>query len=118
MRNGNYRTLLLVTLFITAVIVGSFGRHAALNPAMAQTQETRKTQRWEYCYMSAPYSTNDGWKVRVSRGGDQEIRDSDQTGAAALNKLGLDGWELVGSGGEVVNQGNQTFTHFFLKRPK
>jgi hypothetical protein len=60
--------------------------------------------------MSAPYSTVDGWKVAVARGGEPEIRDSYHTGVAALNKLGADGWELVGATGDA--------TKFFLRRPK
>jgi hypothetical protein len=92
--------------------------NSLVKSTLAQTQEARKTQKWEYCYVSAPYSTINGWKVKVSRGGELEIRDSDVTGATVLNKLGSEGWELVGTSAEVYNQGNNTAINFYLKRAR
>jgi hypothetical protein len=110
MRKLYCRSLSSILLILIVTMVGLLVWNIAGSSTAAQTQESKKVQRWEYCYMSAPYSTVEGWKVAVARGGEQEIRESDQTGAAALNKLGADGWELVGATGDA--------TKFFLKRPK
>ena|SRR5215813_1311021 len=117
MRSVN-RTPFLTVLGVSLFVVGFLIWNSLVKPTSAQTQETKKVQRWEYCYVGAPYKTVDGWKVKVSRGSEQEIRDSDATGAAALNKLGSDGWELVGMGSHVYDQGNQTATEFYLKRAR
>jgi hypothetical protein len=117
MRNTK-STPVLIILIISLLMVGFLTWSRFVEPTSAQTQENRKTQTWEYCYMSAPYTMPEGWKVTVSRGGKEEIRDSDTTGTAALNKLGSEGWELVGTSTNVTNQGNQTFTSFYLKRAR
>ena len=115
MRNKNFKVVLSLTVlsFATFTLLGSF---SLVKSAFAQPQETKKLQRWEYCYMSVPQSGKDGSYVTISRGDDQEALDSDSTGAKALNKLGADGWELVGVSNEVTN--NHTYTRFFLKRPR
>ena len=118
MRNQNFRTVVLSLIVFSLATFTLVSRFSLVKSALAQPQETKKLQRWEYCYMSAPYPAKDGWKVTISRGGDQEALDSDITGATALNKLGADGWELVGVSDEVVNQSNQTTTKLILKRPK
>lgn len=105
MQKLNYILLIVV---VTMVALGVW--NITGSSTVAQTQEAKKVQRWEYCYMSNPYSTVDGWKVIVSQGGGQETRDTDQTGVTALNRLGSDGWELVGTSGDD--------TKFFLRRPK
>ena len=116
--NKNLRIVLLTLFVLSLALFALLGRSTLVKRAVAQPQESKKLQRWEYCYMSAPHSTGDGWQVTISRGEKQEALDSDTTGAAALNKLGAEGWELVGVSDEVANRGNQTFTKLFLKRPK
>jgi len=116
--NRNFRIVFLTLFVLSLAIFVLLSRSSLVKRAVAQPQESKKLQRWEYCYMSAPYPGKDGWKVTISRGGDQEALDSDMTGAAALNKLGSEGWELVGVSDAVTNQGNQTITRLFLKRPK
>ena len=110
MPNLNCRSFSSILLIVIVAMVGLHVWNIAGSSTAAQTQESKKAQKWEYCYMSAPYSTVDGSKVMVFRGGEPEIRDSDHTGVAALNKLGADGWELVGTSGDA--------TKFFLRRPK
>jgi hypothetical protein len=116
--NRNLRIVLLTLFVLSLAIFALLGRSTLVKRTAAQPQESKKLQRWEYCYMSAPSRRNDGWAVMISRGDKQEALDSDMTGAAALNKLGAEGWELVGVSDEVTGQGNQTFTKFFLKRLK
>jgi len=87
---------------------------------MAHQQETRKVDKWEYCYMSSPfnYTTNKIWKVYVSQGGETQMADSDRTGITALNRLGTEGWELVSASDEVGGPSLPTSTRFVLKRPR
>jgi hypothetical protein len=115
MGNKNFKVVLslIVLSLATFALLGGFN---LVKPAFAQPQETRKVQQWEYCYMSVPQPGKDGSYVTISRGDHQEALDSDTTGAKALNKLGADGWELVGVSNEVTN--NHTYTRFFLKRPR
>ena len=116
MDNKNLKVVLSLTVLSLAVfaLLGGFN---LVKSAFAQPQETKTVQRWEYCYMTVPTpKKNGGWYVTVSRGDDQEELDSDTTGAKPLNKLGADGWELVGVSNEVTN--NHTYTRFFLKRPR
>src|SRR6185436_12649642 len=116
MGNKNFRVVLSLTVlsFATVALLGGF---SLVKSAFAQPQQTKTVQRWEYCYMTVPTPKKDGsgWYVTVSRGDSQEDLDSDTTGAKPLNKLGADGWELIGVSNEVTN--NHTYTRFFLKRP-
>ena len=114
--NKNVKVVLSLTVLslVTFAVLGGF---SLVKSAFAQPQETKTVQRWEYCYMTVPTpKKNGGWYVTVSRGDDQEDLDSDTTGAKPLNKLGADGWELIGVSNEVTN--NHTYTRFFLKRPR
>lgn len=104
---------LLVLILLTGALLGC---QSLFRLTSVDKQESKKVQRWEYCLMSPPYPTPYGWKVNIYLGGKDETIDSDMSSVAALNKLGADGWELVGVSDEVVNQGNQTFTKFLLKR--
>ena len=116
MDNKNVKVVLSLTVLslVTFVVLGGF---SLVRSAFAQPQETKTVQRWEYCYMTVPTpKKTGGWYVTVSRGDDQEDLDSDTTGAKPLNKLGADGWELIGVSNEVTN--NHTYTRFFLKRPR
>ena len=115
MCNRNSKLVLSLTVLSLAAFT-LLGGFSLVKSTFAQPQETKKVQRWEYCYMSVPQPGKDGSYVTISRGDDQETIDSDMTGAKALNKLGTDGWELVGVSNEVTN--NHTYTRFFLKRPR
>jgi hypothetical protein len=53
-----------------------------------------------------------GWKAQVSRGSSIDNVDSDITGISTVNRLGLEGWELVSV---VHEKGNSV--EYFLKRP-
>lgn len=113
---------LTVTCLATIVLLS---RDHLLREAVAQSQE--KPQRWEYCYVSSPftYGSSAGsitTKVYVSQGGEKWLADSDTTGVAALNKLGAEGWELVSASDELTQPGGPTTlpttTRFLLKRRK
>lgn len=120
MRNRIFKGPLLALAVIGLATVVLLNRRNLVTPAMAQPQETRRVEKWEYCYMSSPfnYNNNKTWKVYVSQGGETQMADSDRTGVAALNKLGGDGWELVSASDEVVSTGLPTSTRFVLKRPR
>ena len=115
MDNKNVKVVLslIVLGLATFALLGGF---SLVKSAFAQPQETKTVQRWEYCYMTVPTPKKNGWYVTITRGDDQEDLESDLTGAKPLNKLGADGWELIGVSNEVTN--NHTFTRFFLKRPR
>ena len=90
MRNRTFTRYLLSLTVIVLIAVFFLQRHNLMNPVMAQAQEVKKVQKWEYCYVSSPftYGTANNWKVHVSYGREMQLADSDPTGVAALNKLG------------------------------
>ena len=113
--------VLAVVCLATIVLLS---RQNVLGEAMAQSD---KHQKWEYCYVSSPFYFgtvgNYSLKVYVSQGGEKWMADSDNTGVAALNKLGAEGWELVSASDELTNNGSSpanppTTTRFLLKRPR
>jgi hypothetical protein len=53
-----------------------------------------------------------GWKAQFSRGSSIENVESDITGISTVNKLGLEGWEVV----SVVHERGGS-VEYFLKRP-
>jgi hypothetical protein len=119
MRNRilNYPIALVVVVGLAGILLG---RHSTMNQAMGQSQQAKKAQQWEYCYVSSPYTykTANNWQVNISYGGATQMADTDMTGVAALDKLGADGWELVSASDESVGQGQPSKTGFLLKRPK
>lgn len=121
MQNRTFMRSLLSIFMIVLVAVIFLQRYNLLNAVMAQPQEVKKIQRWDYCYVSSPfaYETATNWKVSVSYGGEVRMADSDVTGIAALNKLGAEGWELISASDEVVREGGPPIrTRFILKRPR
>lgn len=114
------------TLLMTVVCVATFvllSRHHPPGEAMAQSQEM--FQKWEYLYMSSPFTYgsngNISTKVFLSQGGVKWLEDSDSTGVLTLNKLGDIGWELVSASDELPAPGispvpQPTTTRFILKR--
>jgi hypothetical protein len=114
MDNKNFKVVFSLTVLSLAAFALLGGFNLAKS-AFAQPQ-AKTVQRWEYCYMSVPQPGKDGSYVTISRGDAQETLESDTTGAKALNRLGADGWELVGVSNEVTN--NHTYSRFFLKRPR
>ena len=120
MRNRilNYSIALVVLAGLAGMLFLS--RHSTMNQAMGQSQQAKKSQQWEYCYVSGPYTyeTTNNWKVSISYGGATQMADTDLTGVAALNKLGAEGWELVSAIDEALGQGQPSKTRFILKRPK
>ena len=81
------------------------------------------TQKWEYCAIFSNVSLGrEGWKAQVvySRDGAETFEEAGNSShlISTLNRLGADGWELVGISNEVTSMGSQTLTKFFLKRAK
>jgi hypothetical protein len=68
--------------------------------------------RWEYCTVNTITPGTGGWKAQVFYGTSSQNVESDMTGIFALDRLGADGWEVVG----VVHQTGYS-TEYFLKRP-
>lgn len=122
MKNRFKRAALVLTVICFAALT-LLSRHYLPGEVMAQSQE--KSQKWEYCYVSSPFTFGSNGsistKVYVSKGGEKWLADSDNTGVAALNRLGAEGWELVSASDELTPSGipgNPTTTRFLLKRPK
>ena len=117
-QNRIMRMLLLVLSIVALAAVVLVLRPGLVKPA--QAQENKKTQKWEYCSVSNAYAgpNSNEWLVSVSRGGEREFLETDMSGVSAFNKLGADGWELVGVGDEPTRPGNQITTTFIFKRPR
>ena len=117
MKNRTTRSAALALFVMALGTTILLNRYDLLGEAKAQSQ---KSQKWEYCYVTSPFSygssDNVSFKVYVSQGGEKSLADSDSTGVAALNKLGAEGWELVSASDELTNP--PTVTRFLLKRPK
>ena len=110
-RNRKYTILILIVSVLALASITEFGRHA-WQSIEAQTRVSTMPQRWEYCTVNMITPGSGGWKAQVSHGGSIENVDSDISGISTLNRLGLDGWELV----SVVHEtGNSV--EYFLKRP-
>jgi len=108
-RNRKFTTLILIVSVLALASITEFGRYA-LQAIQAQTR--LPTQRWEYCTVNMITPGTGGWKAQLSHGGAIENVESDLTGISTLNRLGMNGWELV----SVVHQtGNSA--EYFLKRP-
>lgn len=124
MKNRITRSAALVLTVICLATIVLLSRNYLTGDAMAQSQE--KTQNWEYCYVSSPFTAGTSGsistKVYVSTGGEKWLADSDSTGVAVLNRLGAEGWELVSASDELTPIGGPsslpTTTRFLLKRPR
>jgi Tfp pilus assembly protein PilV len=103
--------LVLVLSVIGIVSIAELGRYAF----QAQTRPPASPLtrvRWEYCTVNTITPGTGGWKAQVFYGTNSQSVESDMTGILAVNRLGVDGWEVV----SVVHQtGNST--EYFLKRP-
>lgn len=109
--NRKFTILILIVSVLALASITGFGRYA-LQAIQAQTRVPTQPQRWEYCTVNMITPGTGGWKAQVSHGGAIENADSDMTGISTVNRLGLNGWEVV----SVVHQtGNST--EYFLKRP-
>ena len=109
-RNRKVTILILIVSVLALASITEFGRQA-VQAIQAQTRPTQP-QRWEYCTVNMITPGTGGWKAQLSHGGAIENVESDITGISTLNRLGMNGWELV----SVVHQtGNSA--EYFLKRP-
>ena len=110
-RNRKFTILILIVSVLALASVTGFGRYA-VQAIQAQTRLPGQSQKWEYCTVNMITPGSGGWKAQVSHGGGIENVESDITGISTVNRLGLNGWELV----SVVHQtGNSA--EYFLKRP-
>ena len=113
-RNRKFTILILIVSVLALASITEFGRYA-LQAIEAQTRiptPPPRSQRWEYCTVNMITPGSGGWKAQLSHGGAIENVESDLTGISTLNRLGMNGWELV----SVVHQtGNSA--EYFLKRP-
>jgi hypothetical protein len=110
-RNRKFTILILIVSVLALASITEFGRQA-VQAIQAQTRLPTQPQRWEYCTVNMITPGTGGWKAQLSRGGGIENVESDITGISTLNRLGMNGWELV----SVVHQtGNSA--EYFLKRP-
>ena len=116
MHNQRFRILAMVSCLVVLGFAMAIGWHVLSGAAVAQGRTGSSTpatrQKWEYCTILNTSPGTGGWKAQVARGGSIETMDSDVSGITTLNKLGTEGWELVG----VVHQTGYS-TEYFLKRP-
>jgi hypothetical protein len=108
MRNRIVSYPILALAAVVAAMI-FLGRLNIENHATAQSQQTKSVTQWEYCFVSGPstYAKPNNWVVSVSYGSAWQIMETDPTGVAALNKLGAEGWELVGVNSTTAGQDNQ-----------
>jgi len=113
-RNRKYTILIIILSVLAFASITECGRYA-LQAIEAQTRiptQPPRSQRWEYCTVNMITPGTGGWKAQVSHGGSVENVDSDITGLSTVNRLGVDGWELV----SVVHEAGNS-AEYFLKRP-
>ena len=117
MRNQRFRILFMVSCLVVVGLVTAIGWHFLSGATMAQARPGGSTlanrQRWEYCTILTITPGTAGWKAQVARNGIIETMDSDLSGTSTLNRLGLEGWELVSVSHQTGNS-----AEYFLKRPR
>ena len=117
MHNQRCRIPLMISCLIVVGLVSAIGWHFLSGPTMAQARPGGPTpatrQRWEYCTILNITPGTAGWKAQVARNGVIETWDSDLSGTSTLNRLGLEGWELVSVSHQTGNS-----AEYFLKRPR
>jgi len=101
-----------VTVVITALALISVTGFSLRALKAQGRQPPSGRERWEYCTVNMVTPGSGGWKAQVSRGSSIDNVDSDITGISTVNRLGLEGWELVSA---VHEKGNSV--EYFLKRP-
>ena len=104
------RSVVLVLSVLAMALVAEISRHQF----QAQTQPPSSARvRWEYC-MVDEIRGGDGWKASVHYGsGTAQTIETDYTGIGAVNRLGLEGWEVV----SVLPLARDNSVEYFLKRP-
>ena len=117
MHNQRLRILVMVSCLVILGFVMTTGWHVLSGATMAQGRTGSSTpanrQKWEYCTILNITPGTGGWKAQVARGGVIETMDSDLSGTSTLNRLGLDGWEMVSASHQTGNS-----VEYFLKRPR
>ena len=98
--------VLIIVVSVSALAIAQWARYTL------QAQPRLPRERWEYCTVNMVTPGSGGWKAQVSRGSSIDNVDSDITGISTVNKLGLEGWEIVSV---VHEKGNSV--EYFLKRP-
>ena len=111
MRNKKMTLLMLLALGFGAFILANRYVIAKASPT------GEKKQKWEYCRVLDTYrSENNQYKTQIispsTQPGQIDEIDSSYGGLAALNKLGAEGWEIVG----IVP--HQSSPEYMMKRPK
>jgi hypothetical protein len=111
MRNRKMGLMLLLGISFGFSLV--LGRYVTAKSSSAEVTK----QKWEYCHLFRSYSSGENqYKAQVllpstPNGRIDEI-ESDLRGMGALNKLGAEGWEVVGI---IPNEPNP---EYILKRLK
>ena len=106
------RKSVVVIVMVTAIALISL-TELSLRALKAQTRPSPSgREKWEYCTVQMVTPGSGGWKAQVSHGSSIDNVDSDLTGISTVNRLGLEGWELVSV---VHEKGNSV--EYFLKRP-
>src|SRR5437762_6614852 len=99
MHNQRLRILVMVSCLVILGFVMTIGWHVLSGATMAQGRSGSSApttrQKWEYCTVLNITPGTAGWKAQVARNGIIETMDSDVSGISTLNRLGLEGWELV-----------------------
>ena len=117
MHNQRFRIPLMISCLIVAGLVTAIGWHSLSGATMAQVRPGGSTpanrERWEYCTILNITPGTAGWKAQVARNGTIETMESDLSGTTTLNRLGLEGWELVSVSHQTGNS-----AEYFLKRPR
>ena len=109
-RNGKSAAVILIITVIALVLMTQLSLRAL--KAQARQPPPPARERWEYCTVNMVTPGSGGWKAQLSRGSSIENVESDITGISTINRLGLEGWELVSV---VHEKGNSV--EYFLKRP-
>jgi hypothetical protein len=99
--------VLIIVVSVSALAIAQLARYTLQAQPRLPARE-----RWEYCTVNMVTPGSGGWKAQVSRGSSVDNVDSDITGISTVNRLGLEGWELVSV---VHEKGNSV--EYFLKRP-
>jgi hypothetical protein len=107
LRNRKRLLILALGLIVVASLI-EFGR-LAFETTRAQTRTGR--ERWEYCTVNTVTPGSGGWKAQIHRGTNVDNVESDISGISTINRLGVDGWELV----SVVHESGNS-VEYFLKR--
>jgi hypothetical protein len=113
-----YRSMLAALLVVSVAALILANRYVVAKSSLEQAQQT-KAQKWEYCHLYSGGSVAEEPRYRA-----QLVRDSTPEGnrdeiggkdeVAILNKLGAEGWEVVG----MIPATGYPSPEYLLKRPK